>query len=314
MQLPAIGTLITGADASKRDLVLGGIFGGRTTTLASGIRVVTVTFTFAQPIRDFAMTLHDVDYAANQYRDWISVTGTNASASYAPVLASNWGNGNASGASRTASGSSVTFGPVVTPTVVATDEVAGTAQSDNNSDTGIVSASFAQPVTSVTVRYGNAALISGENTTGQQAIGIAGISFCPMPDVTVTKTSAPVAGALGAYNLPAGDVRYLLTVTNNGGSPVDASSIVLTDLLPATVDFRNLALDIGTGAPFELVAGASGVTLSASSASYSKDGGATWSYTPASGYDPAVRAVRVVPTGQMAANSSFSIAFVARVK
>ena len=314
VQLPAIGTLITGSDSSKRDLVLGGVFAGRTTTLASGVGVITVTVTFAQPIRDFSMTLHDVDYQTNQYRDWIGVTGANGANSYTPVLTGTGGNGNASGAARTAGSSSVTFGPVVTPTVVAANEAAGVGQSGNNSDTGNIAVSFAQPVTSVTIRYGNAALISGENATGQQAIGIAGISFCPMPDVTVAKTSAPIAGALGAFNLPGGEVQYTLTVTNNGGSPVDAGTIVLGDLLPTATEFRNTVLDGATGLPFALAAGSSGVTLTSGAAAYSNDGGSTWGYTPAAGYDPAVKAVRVTPVGQMAANSSFAISFVARVK
>ena len=303
VQLPAIGTLITGPDATKSDLVLGGAFGGRTTSLTSGTRVITVTFTFAQPIRDFAMTLHDIDYQANQYRDWIGVTGANGAGSYTPLLTSPWGNGNGSGAARTASGSSVQFG--------AAEQAVGIAPSENNADTGTIAASFAQPVISVTVLYGNAA-VSGESGTGQQAIGIAGISFCPMPAITVSKTSAPAAGALGAFNLPASDVTYTLTVTNTGGSPVDAGTIVLTDVLPPQVTFRNQPLDSATGAPFALAAGGSGVTLTSGSPGYSSDG-ATWGYTPASGYDPKVKAVRITPSGQMAANSSFAVTFVARV-
>lgn len=313
VQLPAIGTLITGPDTSKRDLVLGGVFGGRTTSLSSGTRVITVTFTFTQPIRDFAATLHDIDFAANQYRDWVSVTGANGAATYVPVLTSPWGNGNGS-AARTATGSTVTFGPNATPILLSSDQAAGSATSNNNSDDGTISASFAQPVTSVTVRYGNASLTSNETATGQQAIGIAGISFCPMPDISVAKTSAPAAGALGAYNLPANDVTYTLTVTNNGGSPVDAGTIVLTDVLPAAMTFRNTVLDASSGTPFAIAPGSSGVTLTSASPGYSSDGGATWSYAPASGYDANVKAVRVTPSGQMAPNSSFAVTFVARVK
>ncbi|WP_425231038.1 hypothetical protein [Sphingomonas sp.] len=313
-QLPAIGTLITGADASKRDLVLGGTFAGRTTSMTSGGRVVTVTFTFAQPIRDFAATLHDIDFSANQYRDWVAVTGANGGTTYTPVLSASWGNGNGAGVPRTASGSSVTFGPGSAPITLAANEGVGTGASGNNSDDGIISAAFAQPVTTVTIVYGNAPYTSGESTTGQQAIGLAGISFCPMPDVTVAKTSAPIAGTYGAFNLPGSDIAYTLTVTNNGGSPVDASSIVLTDVLPAAVEFRNTTLDASTGAPFSIVSGSSGVTLTSTSPAYSSDGGATWAYAPATGYDNRVKAVRITPSGQMAANSSFSINFVARVK
>lgn len=303
IQLPAIGTLITGADATRRDLVVGGAFSGRTVSLSSGARVITVTFTFAQPIRDFAMTLHDIDYQQNQYRDWIAVTGANGGNAYVPVLTSPWGNGNGAGVARTATSSSVTFGSA--------EQAVGTGQSDNNSDTGAISASFAQPVTSVTLQYGNAPFTSGESATGQQAIGIAGISFCPMPAIAVAKTSAPAGGALGAFNLPANDVAYTLTVTNTGGSPVDAGTIVLTDLLPPQVTFRNVPLDAGT--PFAIAAGGSGVTLTGASPAYSTDGGASWGYAPAAGYDAGVKAVRITPSGQMAPNSSFAVTFVARV-
>lgn len=113
-----------------------------------------------------------------------------------------WGNGNGA-QSRTATNSSVLFGP---GGGLSAQQAAGTGPSGNNSDTGEVVASFAQPVTSVTIRYGNAPLSAGESTTGQQALGIAGISFCPMPAISIMKTSAPVAGPPGAFNLPGSDV------------------------------------------------------------------------------------------------------------
>ena len=134
-----------------------------------------------------------------------------------------------------------------------------------------------------------------------------------MPQITVAKTSAPIAGAFGAYNLPGNDVMYTLTVTNSGGSPVDASSIVLADVLPAGVTFRNTVLDAPSGTPFSINPGSSGVSLSSGSPAYSNNGGSTYAYTPAAGYDANVKAVRVTPTGTMAANSSFSISFVARI-
>ncbi|HEU0045669.1 hypothetical protein [Sphingomonas sp.] len=311
-QMPAISTLMTGADATKRSLVLGGTFSGRTATLSGTTRTVTVTFTFTQPIRDFAATLYDIDFSSNQYRDWIQVTGSSSTATYTPVLSSPAGNGNGTGVSRTASGSTVTFGPATSPVTLTNQQAAGSSTSDNNSSAGTINASFAQPVTSVTIRYGNAPYTGLENDTGQQAIGIAGISFCPMPDIGVVKTSTPASGALGAYDLPANDITYTLTVTNTGGSPVDAGTIVLRDVLPAAVTFRNTAL--AGGIPFAISSGNSGVTLSSTSPAYSNDGGTTWGYAPAAGYDPNVKAVRITPSGTMAPNSSFSVTFVAQVK
>lgn len=310
-QMPAISTLVTGADATLRDLVLGGTFGARTTSIAGTTNVVTVIFTFAVPVRDFTMTVHDVDFSANQYRDLIQITGTGA-ATYTPGLASPAGNNNGSG-SRTATGSSLSFGPVTTPTTITASQAVGVGAAGNNSNDGNITAIFAQPVTTVTVKYGNAPYTTGENTTGQQGIGIAGISFCPMPQLTVTKSSSPMSGTLGAYNLPGNDILYTLTVTNSGGSPVDATSIVLSDVLPTGVTFRNTVLDAPSNTPFSINAGSSGVGLSSSSPAYSNNGGSTYAYTPAAGYDANVRAVRVTPTGMMAANSSFSISFVARI-
>ena len=97
-------------------------------------------------------------------------------------------------------------------------------------------------MTSVTISYGNFPLQSGESSTGQQCVGISRVRFCPMPALAIAKTSAPyitTAGSPDRFNAPGSDVAYTLTVTNSGGSPVDVSSLVLTDVLPANVTFYN---------------------------------------------------------------------------
>jgi uncharacterized repeat protein (TIGR01451 family) len=171
-------------------------------------------------------------------------------------------------------------------------------------------------VTSVTIRYGNFPLQAGESATGQQFIGISRVRFCPMPAVAVAKTSAPyVTSGPDRFNTPGSDVSYTLTVTNSGGSPVDLSTLQLTDVLPANVTFYNgdyNASSPGMG-PFELTAGSSGVTLPAASRAYSNNNGSTYVYTPTAGYDANVDAVRLTPVGSMAANSSFTIRFRARI-
>jgi uncharacterized repeat protein (TIGR01451 family) len=139
-----------------------------------------------------------------------------------------------------------------------------------------------------------------------------------MPSLAVAKTSAPyitTAGSPDRFNAPGSDVAYTLTVTNSGGSPVDLSSLVLTDVLPANVTFYNgdyNPASPGMG-PFELTAGSSGITLPAGGRAYSNNNGSTYVYTPAAGYDANVDAVRLTPTGSMAANSSFTIRFRARI-
>jgi uncharacterized repeat protein (TIGR01451 family) len=313
IQMPAIGTLVTGATSSNEDLVFGGTFGGRTTSMAGTTRVIAATFTFSQPIRDFAMTAHDIDYTVNQFRDWVQVTGTDGTTTFTPVLSTPFGNGNATGQARTATGSSLTSGTTTTPLNLSASQVGGSGAADNNSDTGTLNVSFAQPVTSVTFKYGNYPFTSGETTTGQQAIGIAGISFCPMPQVSVAKTSAPASGTFGAYNIPGNDVIYTLTVANSGGSPVDASTIVLTDALPANTTFRNSAFDGTTTLPVKVVS-SGGTGLTGTNITYSKAGDTTYTYTPVAGYDAQVDGLRIAPTGELAANSTLVLQFAAKVR
>lgn len=311
-QMPNISTMVTGSTTTANDLVLGGIFGGRTTTLSGTTRTISATFTFATPIRDFSMTVNDVDFSTNQYRDWVQVTGSDGTSTYTPVLTTPYGNGNDGILPHSATNSTLTIGATTTPLNLTSSQAGGNATSGNNADNGNLTARFAQPVTSVTFRYGNYPLTGTETTTGQQAMGIAGISFCPMPAITASKTEAPATGTYGAFNIPGNDVVYTLTVTNSGGSPVDASTLNLADALPANVTFRNSAFDGTTTLPIKVVS-AGGTSLSSANITYSKVGDATYSYTPAAGYDAQVDAIQIVPSGALAANSTFSVQFIARV-
>jgi len=315
--LPRVGNLIT-TSAGANTLVVGGVFSGRTTSITGTTRVITITFTFTQPVRDFILSAHDADYTNDQYRDWINISGSDGVTTYTPTLTTPHGTNNGTGP-RTAANSSVRLGPGTTPFNMTAQQALGVGASDNNNvDTGDVTASFAQPVTSITMRYGNYPYQSGENTTGQQAMGISRIRFCPMPSIAIAKTSAPyivTAGSPDRFNAPGSDVAYALTVTNSGGSPVDASTLVLTDLLPPNVTFYNGDYNpaVSGMGPFELAAGTSGVTLPAGGRAYSSNNGSTYVYAPAAGYDANVDAVRLTPSGSMAANSTFTVRFRARI-
>src|SRR4051794_2738570 len=205
IQLPAIGNTITGVGTGNT-LIVGGTFAARSNTTLT-TNVTRVTFTFATPIRDFTITTHDVDYTNNQYRDWLMFQGANGASTYTPTLTAGGGGG-----------ATLVIGPNATYASLTAGQALGTAGNNNTgSNLGDVTATFPQPVTSVTLRYGNYPYMNGENTTGQQAFGISTISFCPMPSVTTAKTSAPL-GATGAarFNAPGSDVVYTITVTNNG--------------------------------------------------------------------------------------------------
>lgn len=317
--MPAIGTLITSGTGAKT-LTVGGTFAGRTASITTNTRVIRVTFSFAVPIRDLTLAVHDIDFTDDQYRDWLHVQGANGAATYVPAMISAFGTNNGAGPYANAS-SAVRFGPSTGNgiTVANNSQAVGVGASANTGTTaGNVTISFPQPVTSVTLRYGNFPFVQGENSTGQQAFGISALSFCPMPNLTTsTKTSAPLATTgPDRFNAPLADVVYTLTVTNNGGSPVDLNGIVLTDALPSTVQYYNGDFDpAAAGAdPFQLNAGTSGVTLTASNVAYSNNGGTSYAYAPAAGYDPGVTRIRFSPGGTLAANSSFNIKFRARIK
>lgn len=312
VQMPAISTLVTGPDATKRNLVVGGTFTGRTSSMAGTTRVAIVTFNFATPIHSFSITAHDVDFANNQFRDWVQVSGSNGTTTYTPVLTTPWGTGNTGSSPSTNANSSVTVGPTSTPLNLTSSQLGGNATSGNNSNAGTFTASFAQPVTSVTFKYGNYPLTGTETSTGQQAIGIAGISFCPMPVISLAKTSAPATGALGAFNIPDNDIIYTITVTNSGASSTDTTSIVISDVLQANTTFRNQAFDGTTSLPVKLN-GPAGISLDAANVTYRKAGTSTFNYIPTSGYDPQIVELRIVPTGELGADSSFSVQFRAKV-
>lgn len=309
--MPEIGTLLTGASGA-RALNVGGVFGGRTANINGTTRVVTITFTFAQAVRDVSFTLHDVDFGANQFRDWVQISGSAGT----PAITTPFGTSNATGGARTNAASSATLGTSTTPIAVTISQAVGNAAAGNNSDTGNIDVSFAQPVTSVTIRYGNHPFTAGENTTGQQGIGVSGVSYCPLPRITVTKSSVPYATTgTNRFAIPGADMLYSFVVANTGGSPVDAATVVLTDILPANVTFYGGDVDDGGPAtgPFELIAGSSGLSLPGAGIAYSNDGGASYGYQATTSYDPAVRAIRLSPSGSFAANSSFTIRFRARV-
>lgn len=215
------------------------------------------------------------------------------------------------GATSNAS-SSVQLGAVTTPLVVAAADGIGNAASGNNATTGTMTATFAQPVRTVVISYGNSNQSPGGTTVGQQAYGIQWIRFCPMPNLTVSKTSATVATTgVEKFSVPGAFVDYTITVTNSGGSTLDLNSAVIGDILPPDVTYFHGDIDpVAAGVQtFVFTPGTSGLSMAAGNVTYSNNGGSTYAYAPTSGLDPLVDALRFSPTGTMAANSSFTLRF-----
>lgn len=134
----------------------------------------------------------------------------------------------------------------------------------------------------------------------------------------VSKTSTVLSDGVSGSNpksVPGAIVRYTITVQNSGNLAVDANSIVIVDVFPP-----NFTLDAST--PFTFTNGprASGLNTfnQSTMVTYSNTGGAPFTASLGSGFNPAIQAFRFAPTGTMqnanaSGPSSFSISFVGRL-
>ncbi|HSC16757.1 MAG TPA: hypothetical protein VLI71_16630 [Gammaproteobacteria bacterium] len=149
-----------------------------------------------------------------------------------------------------------------------------------------------------------------------------------LPALRVTKSvqvlSDPVNGAVNPFQIPGSLQRYRVTVTNTGVGSVDASTLVIDDVVPANAE---LFVASGGGDPVQFVDGAtpSGLTFDyATHVTYSSQPGGVppYSYVPTAngnGVDPNVTALRIAPSGAMpgaagANEPSFSVEFRVRVR
>jgi hypothetical protein len=148
-----------------------------------------------------------------------------------------------------------------------------------------------------------------------------------LPALRVTKTvdvlSDPVNGAVNPRQIPGSLQRYRVTVTNTGVGAVDASTLVIADLVPANAEL----VVAGAGDPVQFFDGApaSGLAFAyAANVTFSNRPGGVppYDYAPvpnADGVDPAVTALRIAPSGAMAgaasgSDPSFSVEFRVRVR
>jgi Surface adhesin CshA non-repetitive domain 2 len=147
------------------------------------------------------------------------------------------------------------------------------------------------------------------------------ITNTPKPNVanltivkSMTLVSDPVNGTTNPKLIPGAIVDYDITVTNAGTGPVDLSTVVINDPIPA-----NLATFVGANA----VTFINGTPSSGLSFAYPTN--VTWTRTgglplvpDVAGYDGAVTNVRIAPTGVMAAATAagqptFTVRFRARI-
>jgi uncharacterized repeat protein (TIGR01451 family) len=174
-------------------------------TTQSQTTTTVITLPTAVPGAQF--TIFDVDFAANDFADKLTITGTY--------------NGSPVTATLTNGVANYTFGNVAIGDVTASDTTAN----------GNIVATFAAPVDTITIVYGNHT--TAPSDPDGQAIAINDFTFCnPQASLSVTKISSVIADGVSASNpkaIPGATVRYCVTVTNNGSGT--ATAISVNDLL-----------------------------------------------------------------------------------
>ncbi|HWW74522.1 MAG TPA: DUF11 domain-containing protein, partial [Pyrinomonadaceae bacterium] len=151
------------------------------------------------------------------------------------------------------------------------------------------------------------------NNAAEDDQASASVGAAAPPSVGLVKSVSP-----SGTQTPGALLTYTIAFLNTGGSP--ASAFVLTDPDPATVLKINDYMDFKVGSVTNNL-GTTGLTVAVA---YSNDGGATWTYLPASGaggapagYDRNVTHIRWSFTGslsQTAPNNSGSVSFVTRIR
>jgi len=180
-------------------------------TTQSQTTTTVVTLPTAVPGAQF--TVFDVDFAANDFADKLTITG-----SY---------NGSPVSAALTNGVSNYTFGNVAIGDVLAADTTAN----------GNVVATFSAPVDTITIVYGNHSTAPAD--PDGQAIAIHDFTFCnPQANLNVTKISSVLSDPVSASNpkaIPGAAIRYCITVTNTGSGT--ATSVSATDTIPAQLTY-----------------------------------------------------------------------------
>lgn len=151
------------------------------------------------------------------------------------------------------------------------------------------------------------------------------VVITPMPNLVVLKTVE--TDPVGSFHVPGTLVTYTVRVTNMGPGSVDLDSVVITDDIPAELEFRSADFDGGTSGPVRFDDGSpvSGLSYTFTALGNGADdvdfqGAAPgYGYTPGTPFDGTVTSIRVNPKGVLAGNGGggdpyFEIRFKARVR
>lgn len=217
-----------GQSPTRQNVVTGGlsptqfsIFQIADFTSQAGVITTTMTLPTAVPGAQFRV--FDIDYAAGQFADRLTVTGSFNGTPVTPTLTN--------GVSNYVIGNSA-YGDVTSADVSANGNVVVT---------------FAAPVDTIVIAYGSHSLAPAN--PGQQGAAIHDIIFCrPVANLAIAKTSSvvsdPTNGTTNPKAIPGATMRYCLLATNSGSGT--ATTIVINDVLPAATTFVPGSLRSGT--------------------------------------------------------------------
>lgn len=242
--LTAIGTMNVGIAISGGSFLNNATYGGQSPTrqnvvtggfspaqfsifeiadFTSQAGAITSTITLPTAVPGAQFRVFDIDYAAGQFADRLTVTGSFNGASVMPTLTNGISN------------------------YVIGNSAYGDVTSADNSANGNVVVTFSAPVDTITITYGSHGLAPAD--PGQQGAAIHDITFCrPTTNLTIAKTSSvvsdPTNGTADPKAIPGATMRYCILVTNNGSGT--ATGINVGDPLPATTTFIPGSLRSGT--------------------------------------------------------------------
>jgi len=208
-----------GQSPTRQNVVTGGLASPQYSlmelvNLTSQASEVTTTLSLSQPAAGAQFTVFDVDYAAGQFADRVTVTGSFNGNTVLPVLTNGISN------------------------YVIGNSAYGDATSADNQANGNVVVTFTSPIDTITVSYGNHAAAPAD--PGQQAVTLHDVTFCKPPvSIGVTKVSSvlsdPVNGSTNPKAIPGAVMEYCVLITNTGLATL--SNLVATDPLPASFTY-----------------------------------------------------------------------------
>ncbi|MEO0417598.1 MAG: DUF11 domain-containing protein [Pseudomonadota bacterium] len=251
-------------------------------------QTATTVITLPTAVAGAQFTLFDIDFAANDFADQVTVTGAYQGSTVIPILT----NGTAN--------------------YVVGNTAIGDITSGNTSAAGNVEVTFNQPIDTITIVYGNAP--TAPVVPDGQAITIHDIDFCaPQTELSVTKVSSVISDPVNAdptiaKAIPGAIVEYLIQVSNTGVS--DAGNVIVEDQHLGDIKLCRLN---DTGGPITIINDQNVTGLSVSGTTdltYLDFGGTPLSGAPtvdSDGCDENIGGFRLTPQGAMNGGTSFSL-------